>query len=172
MESCMRGCIIRYFPLARRSAGGKHLEEYQKTLTGIDGSRASPKPAKIEVKKTKKGRERHEIEFDNPVNSDALAGIQESATSDAYASEKDNGELAEDEVETLEGEEWAACVKSFFPLHDDDELEDLALIWARLGLVFVYPMRAVLYGVTLRPWGILIELKKLTEQPLQVHITA
>jgi hypothetical protein len=35
------------------------------------------------VKKTKKGRERQEIEFDNPVNSDALAGIQESATSNA-----------------------------------------------------------------------------------------
>ena len=87
-------------------------------------------------------------------------------------------------------------MKSFFPLHDDDELEDLVqseplcteisyrvclirsfplaqeLIWGRLGLVFVYPMRAVLYGMTLRPWGILIELKKLTEQPLQVRITA
>jgi hypothetical protein len=46
------------------------------------------------------------------------------------------------------------------------------LIWGRLGLVFVYPMRAVLYGMTLRPWGILIELKKLTEQPLQARITA
>jgi hypothetical protein len=29
-----------------RSAGGKHLEEYQKTLTGIDGSRTNPTPAK------------------------------------------------------------------------------------------------------------------------------
>ena len=49
------------------------------------------------------------IEFSNPV------------IDDDYEDENEIVE-AEDEAEDLEGEEFAACIKTYFPLHDDDEL--------------------------------------------------
>ena len=49
---------------------------------------------------------------------------------------------AEDDVDENEDQQWAACIKAYFPLHDDDELFDLLTIWARPGLVIKYPISA------------------------------
>eukprot|EP01051_Picozoa_sp_SAG22_P007216 SAG22_NODE_499_length_9725_cov_2.325784_9_plen_478_part_00 len=142
-----------------RQLEGDHWEEYLLTKAAENKKRA----AQAKLAKAEKRRERFQAKREKAQGREALALIKREEEEEEAEDEHD----AEDEIDENLDQMWTACLKAFFPLHDDDELFDMNLVWARLELVYIYPARAVFKGLTLRPWGIALEMKKLTEQPLQ-----
>eukprot|EP01052_Picozoa_sp_SAG31_P013289 SAG31_NODE_796_length_12032_cov_21.073242_14_plen_237_part_00 len=147
-----------------RAQAGDHYEDYLKTKEKEKAARVAQ--AKREEEKRQKEKQQRERDIKRRRAAGDDSWMLEGSMADDEDIDKIDIEAA-DQVDDNSDQQWAACIKEYFPLHDDDELLDLMTIWARPGLILKHPFTAIFKGATLRPWGIILELQKLTEQPLQ-----